>query len=137
MRGRGLQAFIVLASEQSLVHFKRARGPSDVPVGLSVTPSLGVLYLGPGSAPPLLHPPLPPWQLLSPLPSWVSPWCLDFFPMHPSCFSVIAQLRVNDFCPLRFSSRDRNPQWGVRGWGGVANLPLGVISGKTDGLESQ
>lgn len=65
------------------------------------------------------------------------------FPHILSCFShasflltVPAQLRVKDFCPFKFSSRDRNPQWGMRG-GWVGSLPLGVISGKTDGFESQ
>lgn len=61
-------------------------------------------------------------QSLSPLTPWVSPSLLDIFPMHPSCLTVLAQFRVKDFCPLKFSSGDRNPQWGVRGVGWAVSL---------------
>lgn len=36
---------LVLAGERTLVCFKKARGPSDVHVGLSVVPSSEILHL--------------------------------------------------------------------------------------------
>lgn len=79
--------------------------------------------------------PVPQW-FLRPSVLWVFPLLLDFFPYEFFLTYILAQLRVKDFCPFKFSSRERNPRKAGRKGGGVGSLLRGVIVGKADGLKS-